>query len=322
MIKWNEFGTDVVSANSAVDALELAGLNWEVGESDLMLPNGDIIPDRKAIIRNDLGECAEAYLGTVGKNYGIIQNSEAFDFIDPIIKAGQAGFLRAGALRGGSRIFLELKIPEPMKVNGDQLEKRFYLQTAHDGSKAIEAKAATYRVICSNGMAVIVPNTVSRIKMRHSKNIKFRLQQAKDVISMLGKYFETAEQCFQRLLSMPMNLERMEQFTTRLIPEKETTDDKIDDFNRLVTNHHQPQEKLSTRKANIREDINRLFYRGVGNNGSNAYDAFNAVTEYVSHHRSIHVRDGRDEAEVRYEAVTSGSGEKLRQSAFEMLLNN
>jgi hypothetical protein len=67
------------------------------------------------------------------------------------------------------------------------------------------------------------------------------------------------------------------------------------------------------------ETLGHLFAQGAGNIGRTRWDAFNAVTEFVDHFRSIRVSSGRNRSEVRFESVLTGSGDDLKARAFDLL---
>ncbi|MHC4372383.1 MAG: DUF932 domain-containing protein, partial [Planctomycetota bacterium] len=62
--------------------------------------------------------------------------------------------------------------------------------------------------------------------------------------------------------------------------------------------------------------------RGVDQPGvkGTGWHAFNALTEFVNHERTTRVKEGRDEAEVRFEAINFGSGNDLMQRGLAILL--
>ena len=79
---------------------------------------------------------------------------------------------------------------------------------------------------------------------------------------------------------------------------------EVDDrLNRIVTGE-------SKRSENIRETIRDLFISGRGNRGENAWDLFNAVTEYENHHR-VYRNTDVSSAENRAKGVLNIDSDKL-----------
>src|SRR5688500_9234131 len=110
---WHGLGTIVQDVPNSEQAIELAGLNYEVGlEPVIMANSGTIIPNTFATYRKDNG----VPFGTVGSQYTILQNREAFGFFDSIVGKGEAIFQTAGALGKGETIFITAKLPEYIQV--------------------------------------------------------------------------------------------------------------------------------------------------------------------------------------------------------------
>lgn len=78
---WHGIGTIVQDAPTSEDAIRIAKLDWKVQQVPVMA-NGKEIPNYFANVRNDVNEV----LGVVRSRYRILQNNEAFDFVDGIIE--------------------------------------------------------------------------------------------------------------------------------------------------------------------------------------------------------------------------------------------
>jgi hypothetical protein len=76
----------------------------------------------------------------------------------------------------------------------------------------------------------------------------------------------------------------------------------------------------STRQQNNLDRVVSLFRRGTGTEGRTAWDAFNAVTEFVDHRRTVRLTDGRSRAEARFETAVLGTGDDLKAKAFDQLV--
>ncbi|PTQ93944.1 phage/plasmid-like protein (TIGR03299 family) [Mucilaginibacter yixingensis] len=124
---WHGLGTIVEDYPSSAEALKFAGLDYTVEKWPLFArdPQGHIadeqdVPDRFATVRTD----NNAVLGTVGKEYEIIQNVDAFTFFDSVVGGEGILYETAGALGKGERIFITAKLPDYIRVGkGDCLEK-------------------------------------------------------------------------------------------------------------------------------------------------------------------------------------------------------
>jgi hypothetical protein len=85
-------------------------------------------------------------------------------------------------------------------------------------------------------------------------------------------------------------------------------------YNPAATEDHN-----SAKARTAYNDLTTLFFHGTETEGATRWDAFNAVTEYVDHSRTIRVSGGRNRQEARFESVLLGSGDDLKARAFDLL---
>ena len=79
---WHGLGTIVSEAPDSQNALELAGLDWNVIQKDIITSDGSsVISGFKANVRDR----DNSVLGIVTDRYKVVQNSEAFAFTDELL---------------------------------------------------------------------------------------------------------------------------------------------------------------------------------------------------------------------------------------------
>ena len=135
---WHGLGQIVQEYPTSAAAIAVAGLDYEVIKAPIFAKGKGIfenfsVPDQYATMRTD----TKAVFGVVGKDYQIVQNTDAFAFFDAIVGGGDGiKYETAGALGKGERIFITAKLPDYIRVgNGDDItEKYIFLTTSHDGS--------------------------------------------------------------------------------------------------------------------------------------------------------------------------------------------
>src|SRR6266699_3339319 len=81
---WHGLGMVVDGTPSSAEAIELAGLGWEVGTEPIYPADMQPIEGWRRTIRQD----SKATLGVVTDGYNVVQNREAFDFIDGLLQDG------------------------------------------------------------------------------------------------------------------------------------------------------------------------------------------------------------------------------------------
>ncbi|MEQ9379590.1 MAG: hypothetical protein RJP95_01915, partial [Pirellulales bacterium] len=80
-IPWHRLGTGLDRPATAAEAIDAAGLNYQVGLCPLKTIYGEPVTGRRAVIRED----SRQVLGVVGDSYVPIQNRECFNFLDGVV---------------------------------------------------------------------------------------------------------------------------------------------------------------------------------------------------------------------------------------------
>lgn len=294
---WHKLGTVVQGLMTSREALQLAHLDWTVKGMPvtvngvrLPFPNGKTNDTWQGICREDNGAC----LGITGGRFTPIQNTAAFDWFDALIGQGEAVYDTAGALRGGSQVWLLAKVDGITRICGDEHRTFALLTNNHDGKGSLSCQWVTERVVCANTMAIALSGAKNIVSIRHTQNHTDKMDQAKTILGMGQKYFATVKDALETLGQSLLTPAQMSDFSKLLVPA-------------------QDEKEPSTRTANIRNEIATLFERGAGNKGQTRWDALNAVTDYADHNATIRGQN------TRLESALMGSGATLKQRAFDLL---
>ena len=200
---WHGIGTVVEEAPTSENAIRIARLDWTVDQFPVFA-NGNEIPGYFANVRSDTNEA----LGVVRNRYKIVQNTEAFDFVDGIVanKHLECRYETAGSLFNGRRIFLLVKLPNK-DLLGDLVENYLFFTNSHDGSSALTAGITNVRVVCNNTLQMALEGASRIWRCRHTTNIEGKKQQAKEALGMAVKYMEGMEKTAWRMASKKINEE-------------------------------------------------------------------------------------------------------------------
>lgn len=191
---WHGIGTVVEGAPTSEDAIRLAKLDWDVQQFPVYA-NGNIIPEHFANVRVDTNEA----LGIVKSRYKIVQNNEAFDFVDGIVGNSEVEcrYETAGSLFNGRKIFLLVRLPN-QKLLGDDIENYLFFTNSHDGSGALTAGISNVRVVCNNTLQMAIKGAKRTWSCRHTLNIDGKKKQAQEALGLAVTYIDsmstTAEQ--------------------------------------------------------------------------------------------------------------------------------
>lgn len=290
---WHGLGQALDNPATSEQALEAAGLNWEVDTRPLMVPisGDDYAPvlDRIAVVRKD----TETVLSLMSEQYEPVQNHEAFRFFDDVVAAGEAIYHTAGSLNDGRRIWILAKLPGELKISDeDWLEKYILLVNSHDGSSAVRMQPTAIRVVCQNTLVGALSERRNVWRAIHRPGVLQRVTEARESLKLQEAHFQLMMRGIERMADT-----RMESSHT--------------DFYKglFKLNDDEAWEKFQRSKR--MESIENLYVSGRGNNGDTKWDMFNAVTEWVDHDY------GRQHN--RLNSAWFGVGSTLKRRAWDLL---
>lgn len=327
---WHSAGTVIGKAFSLDEALTLRpDLDFHVKKSQLLAPNGDPVNawgtfrwnkatlDAFKIARETGDSVAKAelakqgvFLAAVGKDYEPVQLRDAASVADALVAAseGAAHYETLGALGNGETVWAQIRLTDTDIHVGDDVSKASLLvRISHDGKSSILFTQAVERVVCANTLAMALGEGGARVAIRHTKGANSRLQDAKQRLQAARESIKTLGDSFAYLASRRVTRESMTVILDRLFPPTvEATTDGI------------PQR--STRSANMLSAILERYEYADGNafpeQRGTAYNLLNAVTEWTDH-----ARGGKYTTQERGQSALFGSGAQLKQSAYEIILN-
>ena len=192
-VPWHGLGQVVDEALTSAEAIKAANLDFKVEKlpNFVRIGNTELVsPSSFSTIRTDVPEV----LGNVGKDYTVVQNSDAFIFFDSIVGKNKAIFQTAGALGKGEQVFITAKLPKSIILdNIDQIDQYLLLSNTHDGSRSIEVLFTPIRVVCNNTLTAALRMAENRIKIRHTAKANERLEKAHKLLGIHTKLFDEQE---------------------------------------------------------------------------------------------------------------------------------
>ena len=252
-VPWSGLGTDISSARNIDEALSMARLDWRVVQRPMNLMGSDeMIPGYYANVR----ETDDEVLGIVGKRYSIVQNEEAFSFMDELVGEG-VSFQMAGTFRGGRGVWVLAKLPQMYFLSGDNVEPYIVFINSHDGSGGVRVAMTPIRVYCSNMLNLSMKRAQRTWSIRHSGNIKGKLSEARDTLFKASFYMESLKDETDCLNSIILTDQEVEGIVTELIPVTADMGDRMQE-NRLdlrediLTRYHEAPDLDCMDKSGLR----------------------------------------------------------------------
>lgn len=255
---WHGIGTVVEEAPTSEDAIKIAKLDWKIEQVPVMA-NGNQIPNYFANVRSDTNEA----LGVVRGRYKVVQNTEAFDFVDGIIenKDIECRYETAGSLFNGRKIFLLVRLPNK-ELLGDDVENYLFFTNSHDGSSALTAGITNVRVVCNNTLQMAIRGAQRTWTYRHTDSIFAKKAQAQEALGLAVTYMDSMDEIAEELATKKINEEKF----FRKLFEKNPT-------NLCEKNKEQAIERMHI-IFNEKDDLQN--FRG------SAWGMYNAVADFVS----------------------------------------
>ena len=290
---WHSLGTKLNRPATSDEAIQAAHLDFTVEKFRLKTtPNDLSVESHFATVRTDTMEV----LGVVGSRYEPIQNKDAFTTFDALVGEGEAIYHTAGALGKGERIWLLAKLPDYIRVNGNDLvEKYLLLVNSHDGSSTVRVKLTPIRVVCENTLSLALNGAEQEVHVKHTVNAKEKLKEAHEILGLTNKLYAQLDTIFNRMGETLVHGKTLTDYIETVFPDR-------------------PESQDNSWMTKIRYEIVELSESGQGSEMASGtlWGAYNAVTEYVDHYRNA-----RGDETQRLKSIWFGSGERIKKSAFK-----
>lgn len=240
------------------------------------------VSSHKAIQRDDSG----ATIGVVGQGYEPVTNNELWDIAEAIQgDHSDVKFETAGSLAGGSKVWVLIRLEEPLKLDGDphgDTIPYYALQNSHDRSGSFRGQATMTRIVCANTSQMADLDAQARgteFSFRHTKNIGDRIEEARQALAGWRESLDTWAALSRHLLTVEMSHDDTLAFLDRWlpIPEAGLTSERV-------------RENASKARSEWFGSLNSVTCEGIENT---AYGVLQASIEYAEHLRSARTQESR-----------------------------
>jgi phage/plasmid-like protein (TIGR03299 family) len=318
---WHQLGQKVghnMTVAEAMDAAHLGG--WNVRKVPLTIP-AEVSPDgvypelevtdQFGVVRTNPVTGDRDYLGVVGSVYDPIQNEANAEFLQLLVDDFGANLETAGAMDGGRDVFITMKLPHTMRIEGvdgfvDETEYYLAALNNHTGKSSFRVILTPIRVVCRNTQQAAISAAKTSWKVRHTETATQRVAEARQALKIAWNSIDTLDAEFQRLSEIPVTFREAKDFAEKLVDLE-----KVD-----------PKSAAATRRRKASEQIIDLFTYSptIQPIAGTRFALYNAVTEYVDHYMGTR-NSGGDQASAR--ALRSIRGlelsSNLKTEAFSLL---
>ena len=266
-------------------------LDWDVftAPAYALSPMGEWIPTGKnSQLRDDTYEC----IGLTSPTYEVFQNSSLKGLVMPMVEEGLLEIANIGTLKNGSKVFIQAQMTEEYSVVGEKHKGMITLLNSHDGSSALAAGVTTTRVICGNTFAMAM--TDMETKLRHIAGMADKVIDLSFITDFVNEGMATYSRAAE------------------ILTEAKLTDKKLD---RIIQASFKKDDDAfkSFKEGKIYNKIVTFTRSGKGNQGKTLFDAFNGITEYLTHESSKN-------EDVRFRSTNFGNNAKVARLAMDTSL--
>ncbi len=215
-------------------------------------------------------------LGVTGMRYTIAQNQEVVDRALAIVEADGEALVETAGVMDDMRKFFALidlggLVIDPAGVN-DAIANDMVVSPSRDGSAAIQYTMTNVRVVCNNTLRAALRNAKNYFRAKHTPNYVSNLDEARKALGINVSWATEFAKMAEEMLAIP--------FTNG-------------DMSNLVDAMWKPEGTSVGERAKKNHDDKQDLLRGIFNNGknvghvgNNAWAAYNAIGEYLDHHRA------------------------------------
>ena len=339
---WHGLGQVVEEPMFVADALKLCHADFNVGLQPVVALSQELIEAmenhtfinasmlKDLLVENTMATMRQdtnKSLGIVSDKYGIVQNVDAFKFVDlfcsgektdrdhtPVIET-------CGVLGKGERIFVTAKFPKPIVLDAkrdDLVEMYVVFTTTHDGTGAVRCVCTPVRVVCNNTLNWAMKDNIGRIAFRHSSKVMDRLdllnaenaEFAYKALNVAEVYANGLKESFDHL----RNIKLAERDLDNIIAQVVLAPDAAKEF---IQTRNIESELIKTRGRNIFLGVKECLESGVGQEGQERGTAMwlmNGLTSYYQNEATERSN------EIKFDSILDGNIYKKVQKAYDLAI--
>jgi phage/plasmid-like protein (TIGR03299 family) len=299
---WHGMGTVVSGTMNPFSALRIAGLEWEVEQSDAITgvfhAGGESefrvsTDSAKVLVRSD----DQSVLGVVGPDFQPFQNAQLAELAYGLRSAadGTVEVETAGSIRGGRRVWMLLRGKSvEFGAKGDETVPYLFIANGHDGSLALKAIPTGIRVVCSNTFHLALGARRNAMSFRHTLNLNTRVEELAQCIKNWENTIEKGATVARTMAATPVTTAKVQALWVDVIQ-------RLD--GEIPSNPKNGwEERRRERAVAGLAHAARVFDTEKADFGANLWVAANAITNWIQHSRAEESIRTKDSAVRTYAA--------------------
>lgn len=292
-VPWHGLGVKVSNDLTPEQMLKAANLNWTVDPVELFAEVGGkrLATGHRALVRSS----DQRVLDVITDDWNPVQNSEAFEFFNDFVAAGDMEMHTAGSLKDGKIVWALAKVSESFELFGgrDQVDAYLHFTNPHSYGQSIDVRFTPIRVVCNNTLTLSL-NMKSKNMVKVSHRREFDADMVKEALGVAKHKLDQYKEMAQYLSQKRYTDENVVDYFKRVFPVLTKKEDSAKDLSKSA---ERALEVIDTQPG-------AEFGRGTW------WQAFNAVT-YMTDHEI-----GRS-ADTRLQSAWYGQNKNLKTKALE-----
>ena len=260
--------TQTNTRNRLMSAFESTGLLREVKEVELTMPNGKLVPNKKALLYAD----DDSYISTVGNRYSVIQNEVVMEKLSSALI--ESGLNLKGFSVGHSSSFtharnlVTITLPQHQieTSKGDATSLQLLSRNSYDGSWKQQLDIGGFRMACANGQ--IWGDMITAYSNRHTSR--------QSVIEM-AEYLSHAIDVFKEMGTQWLTMKKSK------LTKAQAEDLILEYLGKRVLNKEDRERILTSERSLAVQSMLNSWAEYKEELGSNAFALYNTFTSYATH---------------------------------------
>lgn len=249
-----------------------------------------------------------------GPKYTPVQNEQGVALLTEITDTyGEAEFETAGSIRGGSQVFVTMRL-KGFQVGGRDGHNLYLVYLFNHLTGANICFATHIRVVCANTVDAALSS--ARFVFRHTASVQVRHQEAREALQLTFDYSDRFQAAAEQLIQEEHDLGEFQKLCQEIWPKPVPEDDSAEAVKRLERRMKGWNERnVQLKQLFLFSETQAPTKTAAGE--TTKWTAYNALVEYMDHHANAAGRTETERAEAR--ALRTIDGIDLKERAYSLL---